>query len=290
MSHFPDTPAIRRYYEQNTRLFLAFGSSPRTHSIHRAVWAEGVADLDEALDYTNRLILADAQEIQQRLSPLRLRLVDLGCGIGGSLFYLLERIAAPALGVGLTISPLQARLASRRSRQLALPHPCLFAEADFLAPPLACGVELVYSVEAFIHAANSPDYFAGVASLLRLGGRLILVDDFLAANCVPFPTKDEHLWLAAYQACWHAPNLDTVSQAVAQAREDGLRLILDRDLTPNLRLRLLPDSLARWLLHAGSRLPLRHAILPSLLGSMALQQCLQMGLIRYHYLVFETLG
>jgi hypothetical protein len=55
-------------------------------------------------------------------------------------------------------------------------------------------------------------------------------------------------------------------------------------------MRLLPDSLARWLLRAGSHLPLRHAILPSLLGSMALQQCLQMGLIRYHYLVFERRG
>jgi cyclopropane fatty-acyl-phospholipid synthase-like methyltransferase len=290
MSHFPDTPAIRRYYEQNTRLFLAFGSSPRAHSIHRAVWADGIADLDEALDYTNRLILVEAQEIQRRLSPVRLRLVDLGCGIGGSLFYLLERITAPAVGVGLTISALQARLANRRSRQLALPHPCLFAEADFLAPPMAGGVELVYSVEAFIHAASSPAYFAGVATLLRPGGRLILVDDFLAANRAPFHAEDENPWLAAYQAGWHAPNLDTVSQAVVQAQAHGLRLILDRDLTPDLRLRLLPDSLARWLLRAGSHLPLRHAILPSLLGSMALQQCLHMGLIRYHYLVFERRG
>ena len=43
-------------------------------------------------------------------------------------------------------------------------------------------------------------------------------------------------------------------------------------------------------LRPGERLPLKHAILPSMLGSMALQQCLQMGLVRYRFLVFQKTG
>ena len=33
--------SIRRYYDENTRLFLAFGSGRSVTSIHRAVWADG---------------------------------------------------------------------------------------------------------------------------------------------------------------------------------------------------------------------------------------------------------
>ena len=41
------TQSIRRYYEQNTRLFLSLGSSPRAYTIHRAVWMEGLGFLQK---------------------------------------------------------------------------------------------------------------------------------------------------------------------------------------------------------------------------------------------------
>ena len=62
--HSPlSTQSIRRYYEQNTRLFLSLGSSPRAYSIHRAVWMEGVKTQEEALNTSNRLLLAEAQDL-----------------------------------------------------------------------------------------------------------------------------------------------------------------------------------------------------------------------------------
>ncbi len=176
------TQSIRRYYEQNTRLFFALGSSPAAYSIHRALWMEGIETQDDALNASNRLLLAAAQGIN---ASGCLRLLDLGCGIGGTLFYLLERLPKPALGVGLTISPIQARLAWRRAGQLGLDRSCLFVEADFLAPPLPVGFDLVYSVEAFVHAVDPQRYLAQAARLLYPGGRLILIDDFLAQSPVP---------------------------------------------------------------------------------------------------------
>ena len=51
-----------------------------------------------------------------------------------------------------------------------------------------------------------------------------------------------------------------------------------------------PQGLASTLLELGERLPMKHAILPSMLGSMALQQCLKMGCIRYRLMSFEKTG
>ncbi len=283
------TQSIRRYYEQNTRLFLSLGSSPHAYSIHRAIWMEGVKTQDEALNTSNRLLLTEAQDLA---ASSRLCLVDLGCGIGGTLFYLLEHLQQPAFGVGLTISPLQARLARQRACQLALDGACLFMEADFLSPPLADGFDMVYSVEAFVHAAAPELYFEQAARLLKPGGRLVLVDDFLAeppaaAQKSLYPQPDRQRWLEAYQQGWHVPNLCTLARAIEIAQACGLHLRREIDLTPHLHLRLLPEWLASTLLNLGERLPVRHAILPSMLGSMALQQCLKMGWIRYRLMSFE---
>jgi sarcosine/dimethylglycine N-methyltransferase len=209
--------------------------------------------------------------------------------VGGSLFYLLERLTAPALGVGCTLSPAQARLAVQRRAEVNLGSPCLFVEADFQHVPLPAGFDLVFSVEAFVHAAAPARYLAEASRLLRPGGRLILVDDF-RAPAAPESDLAARRWLAAYQAGWHAPNLQRPAEVAALAAAYGLRLLSDRDLTPLIRLRALPEALAEVLLAAGRRLPVWHASVPSMLGSMALQQCLRAGWITYRALAFERAG
>ncbi len=71
------------------------------------------------------------------------------------------------------------------------------------------------------------------------------------------------------------------------ARSHGFTLVSDRDLTPHLRLRTLPNRSATALLAAGHRLPIRHTSVPSMTGSLALQHCLKLGLVQYRFLVSE---
>jgi SAM-dependent methyltransferase len=158
-------------------------------------------------------------------------------------------------------------------------------------------MDLAWSVEAFLHAPNPGAYFQGVSRLLRPGGRLIVCDDFLArpraapaGSLTLLPSSSETQWIAALQDGWHAPGLLSLEEAGALARGCGLHLARSLDLTPHLRLRALPDPLAQVLLWLGQRLPLRHPILPSMLGSLALQQCLRNGWIQYCFVVFEKVG
>jgi SAM-dependent methyltransferase len=200
--------------------------------------------------------------------------------------------ARPALALGLTLSPVQARLARQRAARLGLLDRVHFIEADFQALPLPTGFDLAWSVEAFLHAEDPACYFRQAARLLRTGGRLILCDDFLAEGlsegAAPRAFQPRAAsWLGAFHQGWHAPGLRSAAQVERLAGESGLRLVRNTDLTPHLRLRVLPDRLARAILAFGRRLPLKHAILPSMLGSLALQQCLRYGWIEYRFLVFE---
>ncbi len=275
------TDAVRAYYDENTRLFLKFSGNKKAQNVHRSLWAEGVTTLEEALNFSNFLIL---KEIESS-TPSHARIADLGCGIGASLFYIHPRLQNPAPAFGVTLSPVQARLARESAAQLELQHQIHFVEADFISVPLPReSLDAVYSIEAASHAAEPETYFREASRLLRPGGKLILVDDYQAARRLD---KSEQKWFDAYIHGWHVPGVRSVEQIRQIAQAHCLTLIKNDELTPWLRLRSLPDLLARALLFFGEKLPIQHPIISSMLGSMALQQCLSMKAVEYRFLVFE---
>ena len=146
---------VRAYYERNTPIFLRFGRERETQTIHRSVWAEGVSTLPEALTYVNNLVADAVASVAADRPGQTLQLLDLGCGVGGSLFHLAGAIAAHFYGVGVTISPLQCRLARQNAQARGLDARAAFVEADFLRLPLAGEFDLVYAIESLVHA---PDY------------------------------------------------------------------------------------------------------------------------------------
>ena len=76
---------VRDYYNRNTNLFLTFGKEQQTRTMHRAVWAAGTKDMAAALAYVNHMV---ADRARQLVPPVGepLRVLDLGCGVGGTLF------------------------------------------------------------------------------------------------------------------------------------------------------------------------------------------------------------
>ena len=276
--------AIRDYYDQNTRLFLAFNRFRKADNIHRSLWTEGVKTLEEALNITNEFIRTEIESV----APTQARIADLGCGVGAGLIYIVPRLQEAKLALGLTLSPVQARLASRFAKQSNLEKQIFFVEGDFTSVPLANeSLDAIYSVEAVCHAQEPQQYFQEASRLLRRGGKLIIVDDYQANHPL---SQNESKWLNEYINGWHVPGVTTAEQAVTFAKQNHLQLVKNDDLTPYLHLRNLANPLARILRFIGNHLPINHAILPAMLGSMALQQCLYMKVIEYRFLAFTKHG
>ena len=274
---------IRTYYDQNTKLFLAFNRSRKAENIHRSLWPENIQTLEEALNVANEKIRTEIEAV----ASTRSRIADLGCGVGAGLFHIVPRLKDPAFALGMTLSPVQAQLADQFVREAGLHKHIHFTEGDFTAVPLASEtLDAVYSVEAVVHAPEPENYFQEASRLLRRGGKLIIVDDHRAAHTLSQAETD---WLQAFIAGWHVPSVMTVAQSQTLAKKYRLQLIKNEDLTPHLQLRNLPDLYARALYFLGKLLPIKHAILPSMLGSMALQQCLFMKIVEYRFLVYEKL-
>ena len=268
---------IRRYYDQNTSLFLNFSSNKHAQNIHRSLWMDGITSMEDALNASNTLIL---DEIEAAF-PRNAKIADLGCGVGASLFYIYSRLRSIHPGFGLTLSPVQARLAKRKITNRHI----FFTEADFSYVPLANeSLDVVYSIEAIAHAVDLELYFREAGRLLHQGGRLILIDDCKTPKNL---SKNEATWLQAFIDGWYVPGVRTSEEYIAIAGKYGLSPVKNLSLTPFLKLRNLPNLLAGIFLAIGKALPFDHAIIPSMIGSMALQQCLHMGIIDYRFLVFE---
>ena len=275
---------IRTYYDQNTRFFLTFNRSRKAENIHRSLWTDDAKTLEEALNVANEYILREIESV----APTQARIADLGCGVVAGLIYISPRLKEPVATLGLTLSPVQARLASQFVKSSELNQQIHFMEGDFISVPFATeSLDAIYSVEAVVHAQEPEQYFQETSRLLKRGGKLILVDDYQTTR----PLSDNEIkWLDAYINGWHVPGVITVEQAHALTEKYHLRLVKNDNLTQHLQLRNLPDRAASALLFIGNTLPIRHAILPAMLGSMALQQCLYMKVIEYRLLVFEKLS
>ena len=277
--HF-DTAAVRDYYERHTTGFLARGEGGALGTIRRGVWAPGVTSPTDAFHYVDDRIGA----VLDTIGPAgdRLRVVDLGCGVGASLCRLAAR--RPLEGVGLTLSPAQAAEGRRRLADAGLADRVQCIVGDFCDPPRAIApADAAWAIEAFAHAPAAAPFFAGAARVVRPGGALLVCDDFAG----PAATPSAEATRARVRRGWHLNTLVTLDAARAAGAAAGFALEETVALTPWLRLDRPRDRGLALLAGVLDPIPAAWRRWGPLLGGNALRRALQRGWIGYHLLRFR---
>jgi len=258
--------AVTNYYQRTTRWFLRFGQTRQTGSMHRALTLPNI-DADSPTDTIHVLIAHELRTLARRSV-----VVDLGCGVGSAIQYMRQRYPEWGLLWGITLSHDQAR----RAHDNGL---CVLQGSFHRLPVMADGADAAWAIESLIHSDQPTAFFAEVGRYLRIGGILIICDD-MARNVTFDPM------MRLFQQGWLAPNLVSPEVHQRHAEAAGFRLRTINDLTSGIHLRALPHWLASLI---GWCRPLWQwsTLLSSMVGSMALQQCLADGSIRYMMMVFE---
>jgi ubiquinone/menaquinone biosynthesis C-methylase UbiE len=268
---------IAQYYDDNTARFLSLGGSGDVAAIHRAIWAPGVTTQAQAFGFLNQLV-ANALQPVLPAEPAEARLLDLGCGVGGTATWL-----AQALGVqvtGVTISQAQVLLAQQRAAALGLAERVSFAKGSFSAMPALPASHGAYAIESFVHADDAAGFFTMAARHLLPGARLVLCDDFLN----PPHSAAAQACVARFRRGWHLNTLLSEEDTCALAQSAGFRLVDVQDLSAHLR---GFHPLLLWAVSTITRVPLPWAYWHNLAGGTALQRCVKNGWTRYLALVFE---
>ena len=123
---------IRRYYDRQTAGFLALGQGGGEAAIHRAGWGPGVTTLEEAFHFVEDQIAEGLSRLDPGDDAATPHVVDLGCGVCGSLTYLASRL--PIRATRITLSSV-ARIASDRIRTIGLEDRVACVEGDYTQMP-----------------------------------------------------------------------------------------------------------------------------------------------------------
>ena len=281
-----DAAQVRRYYDRNTAAFVAYGQGGGVGAIHRAVWGPGVGSRQQAFRYVEDQISEHIRGLFPAVDAARIaHVVDLGCGVGGSLCYLADRL--PIRGSGITLSPIQVRLAQQRIRKAGLSDRVRCIEGDYCNLPADLGpADLAYAIESFVHGPSPARFFTECAGLIQPGGLLLICDDFRRQVAEPAAARTVERFCRG----WHVNALLPREELHALARAAGFDHDWTVDLTPYLELGRLRDRLIEVLLAPLVWLPLHATRLGYLSGGRALQKCLRKGWIGYDLARFRRRG
>ncbi len=273
---------VATYYDANSRAFLRFGAGGGPGLMHRPIYPPGVRTTRAAVHTAHRLILDQLDLLGGRAEA---HVLDLGCGVGGSLAYLLEQ--GVRRGTGVTISAHQVRsgqrtFAQRFGGRLELRH------ADFCDPAAVLAgdpVDLAFAIESLAHASSAEAFFGAARRHLRPRGRLVLCDDVLDRPEPPPRGSRAERALRDLRDGWGLPSLLPARDLRRLARRAGFEAAAWVDLTPHLRLdrprdRALAVAVALLRPLAARRSP-NHPRWRALLGGNALRSATKLGWVRY---------
>lgn len=279
---------IADYYDRNTRVFLRIGASSGALALHRGLWDAETANAAAAADAVHTLL---AEEAMRRLGRAPRRILDLGCGVGGSVFALLERFPE-ATALGVTLSAAQVELARAHADARQRSARARFLQADFesldgLAAD-AGGFDLVIAIESLAHAGAVGSAFGAARRVMDASdGLLLIVDDTLSPGTL---TLAQARSVARFRAGWRLPGLRTADALISHARSAGLDVCLNRNLTPRIRTRRLRDLAVRAVAPVLHGLGIRHPFAGNLCGGAALSAALENGAIEYRLLGFQPIA
>jgi SAM-dependent methyltransferase len=221
---------VRRYYLASTQDYLKYYATSKHQHMHYGF----DRDLPKGGSPTGNLVRYLGEVARIRAGE---RVLDAGCGVGGSLFALAA--ARGIVGVGLNLVEMQCGLARGFARERGLQEQVRFVCGDFMRPPFAPeSFDVVWAVESSDHAPDKREWVLQMARLLRPGGRLIVADGFRAEGA--FDVRQE----AAYDLFlkgWAVPHLARGSEFASAFREAGLSVVRE-DITADV----MPHATAIW--------------------------------------------
>jgi SAM-dependent methyltransferase len=213
----------QRYYYEMTARYLSYGGS--TLAWHMPLWSPFATTVEEALLRPNRLLLTE-----RRPRPGAV-VLDAGCGMGGLLLFLAERVDARLLGLSNNV--LHLRLAERIARARNLRSAPGFVCGDLSQLPLGAeSLDIVVNHEAFCHVADAGAYASTISRILRAGGSWLVLDGFRAR-----PERGGELepWMRALTLGWRIEPLRTSRTLIGIAERAGLACVRCADYTEELR-------------------------------------------------------
>jgi tocopherol O-methyltransferase len=143
--------------------------------LHHGYWVRG----DESKETAQIQLIEHLAQLADIKSGSRI--LDIGCGFGGSSVYLAKKYGASVTGI--TISPVQVQMATEAAAKANADASFVLMDAEdmkFKHP-----FDVLWSIESISHYHNPRKFFASAVKFLNPGGCFALTDWFQKENLSP---------------------------------------------------------------------------------------------------------
>jgi len=156
--------------------------------------------------------------------------LDAGCGVGGSAFWLAENLGAKVVGVN--INQMQTEIARKQAVKKKIDKSVNFFVKDFMDTNFPDNsFDVVWGIESICYAESKRDFLAEAKRLMKNNGRIIIADGFLRKRHLSEEEEgDLHKWLEG----WAVPHLVGVNDFRGYLEKLGFNNIEFRDITENV--------------------------------------------------------
>jgi tocopherol O-methyltransferase len=164
-------PRVLRYYDATWFDYRVLWMNHRNRSMHLGYWDADTHGHADSLLRMNHVIA--------ELAGIRPgeRVLDAGCGVGGTALWLAAERGATVVGV--SVHGRQVQRARRYAESRGLSDRCSFSRQDYAQ--LRCddaSFDVVWALESVCHAADKRPFLAEAYRVLRPRGRLVVADFF----------------------------------------------------------------------------------------------------------------
>ncbi len=210
----PIREKVQRLYDLGSpHYFEALG----TH-IHDGYYATGKETRREAQENLIKL-LAEKAAIRKGA-----RILDVGSGIGGSSIWLAKNLAAEI--VGITISPVQVKIATRLAKEQNLDIRFLLMNAEDMS--FTQQFDFVWVLAALTHFQDQEKFFRSVFNLLSNRGRLIIYD-WTVAEEISDLSQDRDI--QSFMEGMVLARIHTSNTYLTWLIKNGFRIVYAEDIT-----------------------------------------------------------
>lgn len=280
LSNFYDW--LSRYVQFSN--WVAYRDRFAAFTMHKSLNVPGAPDRDHrdrraGLEYVNQRVLDAAVGAGLASDP---RVLDAGCGFGGTAFHWQQRLGGRY--DGLTLSKVQLEVAERHARRRGIGEACRFHLRSY-DEPLPRQYDAIVAIESLLHSASLDKTVRNLADALRPGGLLLVLDDMATGPLDTARPADA----ALVRAHWGCATYPTHDDFLAAFDHAAVTVVHQEDLSPLMRIRneAFLDRQAKGYALAHRVIPLApvRTVLSAFLGGVALERLHGSGDVEYRLIV-----